>query len=74
MAATEACRELDQFAYIASHDLKAPLHGIVNPAQWLHWHILRVEFSGSAVEVRLGGAQYIELNDNHISGAGAIGV
>ena len=27
--------ELDQFAHIVSHDLKAPLRGIANLAQWL---------------------------------------
>jgi PAS domain S-box-containing protein len=33
--AQEAYRALDQFAYVASHDLKAPLRGIMNLAEWL---------------------------------------
>ncbi|MBP8289806.1 MAG: CHASE domain-containing protein [Chromatiaceae bacterium] len=28
-------RDLEQFAYVASHDLKAPLRGIANLAEWL---------------------------------------
>jgi hypothetical protein len=38
------------------------------------WHTLRVEFKGTHVRVLLDGKAYIELDDNHISGAGAVGV
>lgn len=34
-ALAERNRELDQFAYITSHDLKAPLRGIANLAGWI---------------------------------------
>ncbi|WP_437580769.1 PAS domain-containing sensor histidine kinase [Sorangium sp. So ce887] len=39
-------RELDQFAYVTSHDLKAPLRGIANLSQWIeddeHEHLSEV--------------------------------
>src|SRR5262249_34773257 len=38
------------------------------------WHTLRVEFSGKHIRVALDGKTYIELDDDHISGAGAVGL
>jgi hypothetical protein len=42
------------------------------PAQ--RWHTLRVEFSGKSIKVLLDGKQYIGLDDDHITGDGAVGV
>jgi hypothetical protein len=38
------------------------------------WHTLRVEFAGKHIRVALDGKQYIDLEDGHIAGAGAVGV
>lgn len=38
------------------------------------WHVLRVEFAGRHIRVALNGKPYIELDDDHISGTGAVGV
>jgi len=38
------------------------------------WHTLRVEFAGARIAVALDGKRYIELDDTHIEGAGAVGV
>ena len=38
------------------------------------WHTLRVEFSGKRIRVIYDGKQYIEIEDAHIAGAGAVGV
>lgn len=38
------------------------------------WHALRVEFSGKRIRVIFDGKPYIEMDDDHISGAGAVGV
>ncbi len=38
------------------------------------WHLLRVEFRGKRIKVLFDGKSYIELEDNHIEGPGAVGV
>jgi len=44
------------------------------PVQPGQWHTLNVEFSGSHIKVFLDGKQYIDVDDAHIVGAGAVGV
>jgi hypothetical protein len=38
------------------------------------WHALRVEFAAKRIRVIFDGKPYIELDDAHIGGAGAVGV
>jgi len=38
------------------------------------WHVLRVEFRGTRINVLLDGKAAIEFDDAHILGAGAVGV
>ena len=38
------------------------------------WHTLRVEFSGTRIAVSLDGKRYIDVVDDHIAGAGSVGV
>jgi Domain of Unknown Function (DUF1080) len=44
------------------------------PVQTGQWHTLRVEFAGKRIKVALDGKQYIDVEDSHITGAGAVGV
>jgi hypothetical protein len=44
------------------------------PVAPLVWHTLRVEFSGRRIRVALDGKTYIDLEDAHIQGAGAVGM
>ena len=43
----------------------------VAPGQW---HALRVEFAGTKIGVSLDGRRYIDFDDSHIAGPGAVGV
>ena len=47
--------------------IDAPVSGNV-------WHRLRVEFKGTKIRVVLDGKPYIEFDDGHIEGPGAVGV
>jgi hypothetical protein len=43
----------------------------VAPGQW---HALRAEFAGTRIGVSLDGKRYINFDDSHIDGSGAVGV
>nr|WP_301542795.1 family 16 glycoside hydrolase [Cupriavidus basilensis] len=38
------------------------------------WHTLHVDFVGNRIQVALDGKRYIDVADDHISGAGRVGV
>jgi len=38
------------------------------------WHTLKVDFAGKSIRVSFDGKVYIEQQDDHISGAGAVGI
>jgi hypothetical protein len=44
------------------------------PVARAQWHTLHVDFIGSRIAVSLDGKRYIELDDRHIVGPGAVGV
>jgi hypothetical protein len=60
--------------YHTTNGRRITIKSVDTPVPTNQWHILRVEFAGQAIKVSLDGKQYIELKDDHISGAGAVGV
>lgn len=44
------------------------------PVQAGQWHTLHVEFTGKRIKVSLDGKKYIDVDDAHIAGSGAVGV
>ena len=44
------------------------------PVRGNTWHTLRAEFEGVRIRVLVDGKAYIELDDSHIAGSGAVGV
>lgn len=60
--------------YHTEHGSRKTIKYVDAPVAANQWHTLRVNFSGKHIAVSLDGKTYIELNDEHISGPGAVGV
>jgi len=60
--------------YYTANGRRNELKYVNAPVPGNTWHKLRVEFSGKKMRVILDGKQYIEMDDGHIAGAGAVGV
>ena len=60
--------------YYTEHGSRKTIKYVDAPVARGSWHTLRVEFAGTRIAVLLDGKRYIELDDSHIGGAGAVGV
>jgi hypothetical protein len=60
--------------YYTQNGRRITLKYIDAPVPRNTWHTLKVEFSGKKIRVILDGKTYIDMDDDHISGAGAVGV
>jgi hypothetical protein len=60
--------------YYTTNGRRVTIKYIDAPVPGNVWHTLRVEFSGKRIKVALDGKTYIELEDAHIAGSGAVGL
>ena len=60
--------------YYTADGKRNPLKYVNAPVPANVWHALRVEFSGARIKVLLDGEPYVEQEDSHIRGPGAVGV
>jgi hypothetical protein len=60
--------------YYTANGRRNTLKYVDAPVPGNTWHTLRVEFFGQKIRVIYDGKAYIEMDDAHIAGAGAVGV
>jgi len=60
--------------YYTQNGRRNTMKYVTAPVAAGQWHTLRVEFAGKRILVALDGKPYIELDDEHLSGSGAVGV
>jgi len=67
-------RENNVSLYYTEAGRRRTLKYVDAPVPANKWHTLRVDFSGRRIRVALNGKTYIEFEDNHIAGPGAVGM
>jgi hypothetical protein len=60
--------------YYTARGIRKTLKYVDAPVPSGQWHTLRVEFAGTKIAVSLDGKRYIDFSDDHITGAGGVGV
>jgi hypothetical protein len=60
--------------YYTARGIRKTLKYVDAPVPAGQWHTLRVEFAGMKIAVSLDGKRYIDFSDDHITGAGSVGV
>ena len=60
--------------YYTQHGRRNTIRYVDAPVARGQWHTLRVEFVAKRIAVSLDGKRYIDVEDDRIAGAGAVGV
>jgi len=60
--------------YYTEHGRRHTLKYVDAPVAANAWHTLRAEFAGTKIRIVFDGKPYIDLDDSHISGPGAVGM
>jgi hypothetical protein len=60
--------------YYTARGSRETLKYVDAPVASGQWHTLHVDFAGTKIGVSLDGKRYIDFDDSHITGSGALGV
>ena len=60
--------------YYTARGSRKTLQYVDAPVAAGRWHTLRVDFAGTRISVSLDGKRRIDVTDDHIAGAGSVGV
>ena len=60
--------------YYTTNGRRSTIKYVDAPVPKNTWHTLRVDFAGTSIKVSLNAKTYIDVQDNRITGAGAVGM